>query len=109
MRSTLPAGIPARCACRSSSAQGLRVAEAAALRLSDVDFMRGIITPAVQYPGVELKTEESKNPIPIPQGLRLELSKNHTNWGSETSVTNEGDDASHRTAWRPDSGSRGRR
>jgi len=34
---------------------GLRVAEAVALRVSDVDFMRGIITPAIQYPGVELK------------------------------------------------------
>lgn len=68
---------------------GLRIAEAVALRVSDVDFMRGIITPAIQYPGVELKTEESKNPIPIPQNLCLELSVNHTRWGSETLVTNE--------------------
>jgi integrase len=68
---------------------GLRVAEAVALRVSDVDFMRGIITPAIQYPGVELKTEESKNPVPIPQDLCLELSKNHTKWGSGTLVTNE--------------------
>lgn len=68
---------------------GLRVAEAVALRVSDVDWMRGIITPAIQYPGVELKTEESKNPIGIPQDLSLELSKNHTKWGSDTLVTNE--------------------
>ncbi|NUU30849.1 site-specific integrase [Arthrobacter sp. C9C5] len=68
---------------------GLRVAEAVALRVSDVDFMRGIITPAIQYPGMELKTEESKNPIPIPQDLCLELSKNHAKWGSETLVTTE--------------------
>lgn len=45
--------------------------------------------PAVQYPGTELKTEESKTPIAIPQDLALELSKNHTKWGSETLVTNE--------------------
>ncbi|MCD4850091.1 site-specific integrase [Arthrobacter sp. AK01] len=68
---------------------GLRIAEAVALRVSDVDFMRGIISPAGQYPGVELKTEESKTPIPIPQNLCLELSVNHTRWGSETLVTNE--------------------
>jgi len=68
---------------------GLRVAEAVALRVSDVDWMRGIIRPAIQYPGTELKTEESKTPIAIPQDLALELSKNHTKWGSETLVTNE--------------------
>lgn len=68
---------------------GLRVAEAVALRVSDVDFMRGIIAPVIQYPGVELKTKESKTPIPIPQNLCLELSVNHTRWGSETLVTNE--------------------
>ncbi|MEV7606094.1 tyrosine-type recombinase/integrase [Paenarthrobacter sp. NPDC089322] len=68
---------------------GLRIGEAVALRVSDVDFMRGIITPAIQYPGVELKTEQSKNPIPIPQNLCLELSVNHAQWGSETLVTNE--------------------
>lgn len=67
---------------------GLRVAEAVVLRVSDVDFMRGIISPAIQYPGVELKTKESRTPIPIPQNLCLELSVNHTRWGSETLVTN---------------------
>lgn len=68
---------------------GLRVAEAVSLRVSDVDFMRGVITPAIQYPGVPLKTEESRNPIPIPQDLCLELSVNPARWGSETLVTNE--------------------
>lgn len=68
---------------------GLRVAEAVALRVSDVDFMRGIVAPAIQYPGVDLKTKESRTPIPIPQNLCLELSVNHTRWGSETLVTNE--------------------
>lgn len=68
---------------------GLRVAEAVALRVTDVDFMRGIVAPAIQYPGVELKTKESRTPIPIPHNLCLELSVNHTRWGSETLVTNE--------------------
>ncbi|WP_240322798.1 site-specific integrase [Austwickia chelonae] len=29
---------------------GLRVAEADALRVSDVDFMRGVVNPTIQYP-----------------------------------------------------------
>ena len=43
---------------------GLRLAEACALRASDVDFMRGIIYPRVQYPAEPLKTDISKTPIP---------------------------------------------
>jgi integrase len=35
---------------------GLRVAEACGLRVADVDFMRGIITPAVQYLDEPLRT-----------------------------------------------------
>ena len=52
---------------------GLRIAEVAALRIGDVDFMRGVITPAIQYPDKPLKTECSKAPIPIPNELALEL------------------------------------
>lgn len=65
---------------------GLRVAEIAALRVEDIDFMRGIITPAVQYPGEELKTETSKNPIPIPTDLAVMLNANPVKWGSSTIV-----------------------
>ncbi|TFD80531.1 tyrosine-type recombinase/integrase [Cryobacterium psychrophilum] len=65
---------------------GLRVAEIAALRVSDVDFMRGIITPAIQYPAEPLKTEMSKTPIPIPADLALELNRVPANWGSPTLV-----------------------
>lgn len=61
---------------------GLRVAEIAALRVEDVDFMRGVITPAVQYPGEELKTEMSKTPIPIPADLTVMLNANPVKWGS---------------------------
>ncbi|MFJ4028405.1 hypothetical protein ACIPWF_13605 [Paenarthrobacter sp. NPDC089989] len=47
------------------------------------------VSLSMSYPGVELKTEESKTPIAIPRDLTLELSRNHTKWGSETLVTNE--------------------
>lgn len=53
---------------------GLRDGEVCGLRVADVDFMRGIVTPAVQYPADELKTETSKTPVPIPHSLALELS-----------------------------------
>lgn len=65
---------------------GLRVAEIAALRVTDVDFMRGIITPAIQYPDLPLKTEMSKLPIPIPADLALELNRVPAKWGSQTLV-----------------------
>ncbi|WNM25650.1 tyrosine-type recombinase/integrase [Demequina capsici] len=54
---------------------GLRIAEACGLRISDVDFMRGIVSPAVQYPADPLKSEMSRTPVPIPHELALELSK----------------------------------
>jgi integrase len=65
---------------------GLRVAEIAALRVTDVDFMRGVISPAIQYPAEPLKTEMSKTPIPIPLELALELNRVPTKWGSPTLV-----------------------
>ena len=45
---------------------GLPVAEACGLRVSDVDFLRGTVTPAVQYPAEPLKTEGSVAAIPVP-------------------------------------------
>lgn len=65
---------------------GLRVAEIAALRLIDVDLMRGIISPAIQYPAEELKTKASKTPIPIPLELALEINRVPAKWGSPTFV-----------------------
>ena len=53
---------------------GLRVSEAAALRPEDVDFMRGIVTPARQWPDEPLKSDMSRTPIPIPRELALDLS-----------------------------------
>ncbi len=36
---------------------GARLAESCGLRMSDVDFMRGIVFPRMQYPAEELKTK----------------------------------------------------
>lgn len=68
---------------------GLRVSEAVALRVDDVDFMRGIVRPEVQYPAEPLKTETSRTPIPIPNELSLLLAANVEQYGGTTIVTNE--------------------
>lgn len=67
---------------------GLRVAESCGLRVADVDFMRGVISPAVQYPDDELKTEVSRTPIPIPATLAAELSAQVATYPAETLLTN---------------------
>lgn len=66
---------------------GLRTAEACGLRTSDVDFMRGIVSPAVQWPGEPLKTETSRTAVPIPSELALDLSAAVARWGGDTVVT----------------------
>lgn len=53
---------------------GLRLAEVCGLRVEDIDFMRGVVSPAVQYPADPLKTDTSRTPVPVPQSLALELS-----------------------------------
>lgn len=45
---------------------GLRLSEAAALRITDVDFETGIVAPSVQWGEKPLKSELSRRPIPIP-------------------------------------------
>lgn len=67
---------------------GLRTAEVCGLRVGDVDFMRGIVRPTVQWPGQELKTEISRTPVPIPSELAVQLSAAVAQWGSEHMVTN---------------------
>ncbi|MCV7287282.1 site-specific integrase [Mycolicibacterium wolinskyi] len=67
---------------------GLRVAEAAALRVSDVDFIRGVVHPVQQWPDKPLKTDGSDQSIPIPQDLALLLSKSVATYGGEYMVTN---------------------
>jgi integrase len=66
---------------------GLRIAEACGLRVADVDFMRGIISPAMQYPAEELKTEISKTSIPVPRSLALELAAHVRQHPGETLLT----------------------
>lgn len=68
---------------------GLRGSEAVALRTEDVDFMRGIVHPWVQYPEEELKTETSKSPVPIPDELALMLSGHVQMFRSNYVVTSE--------------------
>lgn len=68
---------------------GLRLAECSGLRVSDVDFMRGIISPAVQYPAEELKTEYSRTPIPVPHELSLMLAQAVQAGAGEYVVTSE--------------------
>jgi integrase len=68
---------------------GLRLAEACGLRVSDVDFMRGSIKPAVQYPAQPLKTETSRTAIPIPQSLARLLAAQVQRFPGETLLTNE--------------------
>ena len=68
---------------------GLRVSEAAALRVEDVDYMRGVVKPQVQYPKEPLKSDMSMTPVPMPAELALLLSANHARFGGTTVVTND--------------------
>jgi integrase len=68
---------------------GLRTAETCALRVSDVDFMRGVVAPAIQWPAEPLKTECSRTPVPIPQELALDLASSVKKYAGETVVADE--------------------
>jgi integrase len=67
---------------------GLRVAEVAALRVSDVDFIRGVVHPKQQWPDKPLKTPGSDQAIPIPRDLALLLSASVQKYPSGMMVTN---------------------
>lgn len=62
---------------------GLRDAEVCGLRISDIEFMRGIINPTVQYPAEPLKTDASRASLPIPHSLALALSAHVSKWSDE--------------------------
>ena len=49
--------------------------------------MRGIVQPAPQWPGAELRPETSRTAVPSPQELALELSAAERRWGGDTVVT----------------------
>lgn len=55
---------PLRAAVLLGAFVGLRAAEACGLRVADVDYMRGLVTPAVQAPGEQpLKTDTSRTAV----------------------------------------------
>jgi integrase len=66
---------------------GLRVAEVSALRVSDVDFTRGVVHPAQQWPDEPLKTQGSDAAIPIPHDLALLLAASVQKYPSDMMVT----------------------
>lgn len=54
---------------------GLRVSEVCGLRVGDIDLMRGIVSPEIQWGGGPLKSACSRASIPIPQELALMLAQ----------------------------------
>jgi integrase len=60
---------------------GLRLSETCGLRPEDVDFMRAVVHPHVQYPAEPLKTNTSRTPVPIPASLAAELSAQIARYG----------------------------
>jgi integrase len=66
---------------------GLRIAEVCGLRVTDVDFIRGVVHPKQQWPDRPLKTEGSSQPIPIPRDLALLLSASVRKYPSDMMVT----------------------
>ena len=50
---------------------GLRVAEGAALRVADVDFIRGVVHPKQQWPDKPLKTDRQRSADTDPAGSRV--------------------------------------
>lgn len=67
---------------------GLRIAEVSGLRVSDVDFTRGIVHPVQQWPAEPLKTDGSDAEIPIPHDLALLLAASVQRWPGDMMVTN---------------------
>jgi integrase len=76
---------------------GLRCAEACGLRVADVDFMRGIVSPAVQYPAEPLKSETSRTAVPVPRSLALDLAAHVKRWPGLTVLT--GADGGQLSTW----------
>lgn len=65
---------------------GLRLSEACGLRVVDVDFMRGVVAPKVQYPADPLKTDTSRTSVPVPGSLALELASHVERWSNGETV-----------------------
>lgn len=71
---------------------GLRTGEACGLRVADVDFLRGVVHPRVQYPAEPLKTPISRTPVPIPRSLAAELSAHVARWPADRLLTSPAGD-----------------
>jgi integrase len=69
---------------------GLGLAEACGLRTEDIDFLRAVVHPKVQYPARRLKTKISQTPVPVPVSLTAECSSHISAYGRhETLLTSE--------------------
>lgn len=74
---------------------GLRTGEACGLRVGDIDFLRGVVHPHVQYPADPLKTEVSRTAVPIPRELAEWLSAHVARWSAGTFLTNAASSPCH--------------
>jgi integrase len=79
---------------------GLRTAEACRLRVADVDFMRGVVAPAVQYPADPLKTETARTAVPIPPSLALVLAAHVERFPAVTVLS--GETGAQLSPWTPE-------
>jgi integrase len=71
---------------------GLRVGEVCGLRIVDVDFVRGVVYPKVQFKSMTetaapLKTKYSAAPVPVSRDLTLLLSASVAEYGTDFVVT----------------------
>ena len=57
--------------------------------MSDIDFMRGVVSPVQQYPADPLKTECPRAPIPIPASMTLVFSAHVKQFSTEWLMTDE--------------------
>lgn len=87
LHDAMPPGL--RAAVLLGAFVGLRLAEAAALRPDDVDFMRGVVSPVIQWPAEPLKSDTSRTPVPIPRELALLLAAGVALGRGDSIVTDE--------------------
>jgi integrase len=77
---------------------GLRLAEACGLRPEDIDFLRGIVHPHVQYPAEPLKSNISRTAVPVPSSLVAEFSTQITGYGRHSTLLT-GEDGRQLSPW----------
>jgi integrase len=77
---------------------GLRLAETCGLRPEDIDFLRGIVHPHVQYPVEPLKSNISRTAVPVPASLVAELSAQIAGYGRYPTLLT-GEDGRQLSPW----------